>query len=91
MWPDQLPRLNRVKATATNLSPARKVPEKKSDFNKWALPVKNPDPLDSTRGWIMAILSLSNRKTRCELTVVLKGFAQQRQLALELTGNWNKK
>ena len=67
------------------------IPESKPEFFAWARPTQNPDPVDSTRGWVMAITALSNRKVRCELTVLVQGFVSQRQLAVELTGNWNTK
>lgn len=91
MWPKELPRPGGIQHTAETLSPLLKVPESRADFFSWARCTKNPDPIDSTRGWIVAVTGLSNRQTRCELTVSIQGFATQRQLAMELTGNWDAK
>lgn len=86
-----------VEASKACTSPAApitenlKIPDTKPEFFAWARPTQNPDPVDSTRGWVMAISGLSNRKVRCELTVLVHGFVSQRQLAMEPTGNWNMK
>ena len=90
MWPDSLPRSGGVKLTPETLLPVQKIPETRAAFHSWARPVQNPRPVDSTRGWIMAVIGLSTPTVRCELTVVLHGFVTQRQLALEQTGNRNK-
>ena len=88
MWPKaDSPSAVSTPSIPTNL----KVPESKPEFFAWARPTKNPDPVDSTRGWVMAITGLSNRKVRCELTILVQGFVSQRQLAMEVTGNWNTK
>ena len=90
MWPEALPRLLGVKNTVESLTTGHKIPETRAEFHYWAQPVKNPRPVDRSRGWIIAIVSLSTPKIRCELTVALQGFVSLRQLALEQAGNWNK-
>ena len=89
MWPEELPRLLGAKNTLQSLTAGQKIPETKAEFYYWAQAVKNPRPVDRTRGWIIAIVPLSTPKTRCELTVALQGVVSLRQLALEQAGNWN--
>ena len=85
MWPAGL------RLSLSSIPNSLKIPETKPEFFAWARPTQNPDPVDSTRGWVMAITGLSSHKLRCELTVLVQGFACQRQMAIETTGNWNTK